>query len=168
MDELRFERKVIENPYADGELIIAAIYINNKPLLDLVRTHELPYAQKYNQESIAGGYEYQFVSELYKQLTDKSYRICEEEVALMICSGCLEEGCWPLLVTPQEMDASIVWKDFYNPHRSANSAGGFWDYSKFGPFSFEKKLYYEEIEKLKLFDYDSSFVSYPNYAKHCD
>ena len=146
MDILKLKK---EKLYGE-KLSVCIIYLNNKAFLEMVKEHEMPYAKKYNQESIAGDYMYALADELYKEFTDKSYRLEEDKIVLLICGGCGVYGCWDLLVNIRETENTVIWENFHNPHRTKESPGGFWDYSDFGIFEFDKNNYYREIEKLKI------------------
>ena len=131
MDILDFEKKVITDFFSKGsgeEFVAAVITINGQQLLDLIREHEMPYAKKHRQKSIAGGYEYQFAEDLYSQLTDKNARTNPDTVSLLICDGCLLEDCWPLRTRVKETNDTVIWHGFYNPHRSDERGVGSWDY----------------------------------------
>ena len=48
---------------------------------------------------------------------------------------CGEVGCWPLAAHIDTDDDAVVWKEFAQPHRPT------WNYSGFGPFTFERASY---------------------------
>ena len=154
MDTLHFERKIVLDPYSDKNMVCAITTINNQSLLEIVRKYEFPYPPKDDPNNIADAYEYQFAYELHNELSDKKYRINDDEVTLLICRGCFEEGCWPFIVKLKELDDCIIWKDFHNPHRLVDSISGFWDFSNFGTFCFDKTAYRKEVEKLKSFSHE--------------
>lgn len=148
-DTIKFEREVIKWGNEELELVCARIIINDTPLIETVRTHELPYAKKYNHENIAGGYICNYAEYLHKLLSggQKSQEY-EDEIPILICQcGC--EGCWDFLVTVEENETSVIWKNLHNPRRSSpDSPGGFWDYSSFPSFCFDKKQYQDSINTL--------------------
>lgn len=148
-DTIKFEREVVKWGDEEQELICAKIIINGTTLIETLRAYELPYAKKYNHESIAGGYIYNYAEYLHKLLSNKqNSQEYENEIPILICQ-CGFEGCWDLLVTVEENETSIIWKNFHNPRRSSpDSAGGFWDYGSFPTFCFDKKQYKEEINAL--------------------
>jgi len=151
MDTLCFEKKFVKCSWSERNFACAVTIINGRKLLEVVKEYELPYTREEGHEDIADGYEYQLAGELYLQLTDKSRRMEEDEVTLLICSDCLEECCWPFVVHSEETDDFVIWKNFDNPFRSENRADGLWDYSGFGPFCFDKAAYMRELEKLRTF-----------------
>jgi hypothetical protein len=154
LDTIRFEREAIKWGEKERELIIAKIIINGMPLIETVYAYELPHAKKYNQENIAGGYTYCLVDYLRKLLRGQQKPLdYEKEVPILHCGSCGGEGCWDFVVTIEENETDIIWKNFRNPRRSnPDSPGGFWDYRDFPSFRFEKKQYQNELEKLALME----------------
>ena len=150
MDTLCFEKEVVHWGDDEKELLCAKIIINGNPLIETVREYEIPYARKYGQENIAGGYIYVYAEYLYDLLCGniKSHEH-GVEVPVLICQcGC--EGCWDFLVNIEEKETEIIWTGFHNPHRSSRtSAGGFWDYSSFPVFRFDKQKYLSAIMSLQ-------------------
>lgn len=149
IDKIEFEKEIVKWGAEEMELICAKIIINSTPLIETVRAYELPYANKYNQENIAGGYIYYYVDSLYKLLSGNTKpQEYENEIPILICQcGC--EGCWDFLVTVEESESNILWKNFYNPRRSSpDSPGGYWNYNNFPSFKFDKNQYQEELKKL--------------------
>ncbi len=150
MDTIAFEKSIIELDYSDKEDTCATILINGRPLIDMVRDYELPYARECGQESIAGGYMPIYADYLLGLLTDqKKSEEYDGEIPVLICEcGC--EGCWDFLMTVIEEESAIVWKNFHNPHRSSTtSAGGYWNYSNFPSFRFNRQEYLKAILQLK-------------------
>lgn len=70
MDTITFEKEIMKVD-DNKEVAIAKIIINGKPFIETVRDYELPYARKYNQENIAGGYMYVYANYLYELLSGK-------------------------------------------------------------------------------------------------
>jgi hypothetical protein len=147
MDTIRFEKRLtISEEFADngftyGTEIFVATVINGRPLLDMVYDYE--YERKLSH---ALNYEYNFAPRLYEYLTKPKSRF-HNEVVLMICGGCFEEGCWPFLVRPQEADDCVIWDEFDTSYSYDLYCGG----KKFGAFRFDKAEYYREAEKIKDF-----------------
>lgn len=114
-----------------------SILINGKNLIRLVRKHELPMAEAEDAKSIAGGYGPRdragFVKAHNEVMAGTHYK---PKLSLFGCRDCGEIGCWPLDVQATIEGDQVVWSDFEQPHRR-----GKWDYSTFGPFHFDKKLY---------------------------
>ena len=145
-DTLDFQEKII-NEY-DRKYHLGVTIINGVPLLDIVQKYERQAAEINGYEYTGAGYAYQLSVDLYCQLQEKSSCASDNEPALMICS-CLEEGCWPLLVTITETDTSVKWSNFHNHHRSEGKAN-VWNYSCFPTFEFEKAAYHSALEKLRV------------------
>jgi hypothetical protein len=150
MDTLSFERSTIKFEHGNGQMhVCASVIINGISLIEIVRTYELPYAAKYEQENIAGGYIPNASENLYSLLVEKRKSPeYQHEIPILICEcGC--EGCWDLLVTIDEDELEVLWSNIHNPHRSyPMSEGGFWDYKEFPSFRFDKKQYKDAIETL--------------------
>ena len=149
MDVLAFQKDVIKLKYDEHEVVCAKVLINNTSLVDIAWEYELPYAQKYNQTDIAGGYMPNTAAHLYELLTNK--KKSEEyynKLPILICKcGC--GGCLDLLVTIIEDSSVITWTNIHNPHRSSpTSAGGFWDYNGFPRFIFDKNQYKDAVRGL--------------------
>ncbi len=150
MDTITFEKHIIGLDYSEQEYACAMILINGRPLIDIVREYELPYARKYGQENIAGGYMPICADYLLDLLTDKKKsEEYDRETPVLICQcGC--EGCWDLLMTVVQEGAFVEWTNFHNPHRSSpTSAGGYWNYNDFPSFRFDKQEYQTAIARLK-------------------
>ncbi|HZK57837.1 MAG TPA: hypothetical protein VFD17_05970 [Clostridia bacterium] len=64
MDTIKFEQEIIKYDNESQKLLCAKVIINGILLMETVRAYELPYAKKYDQESIAGGYMYNFAEYL--------------------------------------------------------------------------------------------------------
>jgi len=144
-DVLDFQEKIITE--YSNQCHLGVTLINGVPLLDIVERYERQAAENTGNKYNGAGYTYQFSIELYCQLQEKSSCASNDEPVLMICN-CLEEGCWPLLVTISETDVSIKWSNFHNSHMSGKEERP-WDYSCFPTYEFEKKAYYNALEKLR-------------------
>ena len=150
MDTIEFGKKIITYNFTKQNVVCAVPVINGYALTDIMEKYERQAAEKNGFEYTGFGYEYQLADILYNYLLSKSSCVSENEVALMICSDCHDEGCWPLLVTIDETENEIIWRNFHNPHRSNPSKEDrFGDYSIFPVFHFSKVSYKLEIEKLK-------------------
>lgn len=144
-DVLDFQEKIIDE--YDRQYHLGVTIINGVPLLDIAAKYERQAAESVGKEYNAeAGYTYQVSVDLYCQLLEKSSYASDSEPALLICT-CLEEGCWPLLVTITETDTSIKWSNLHNHHRLEGSAC-VWNYSCFPTFEFEKPAYYAALDKL--------------------
>lgn len=53
---------------------------------------------------------------------------------------CGEVGCWPLEARVIALNDTVTWTAFKQPHRPQ------WDYTKFGPFVFERTQYERAVE----------------------
>ena len=146
-DVLKFIPEIIKFDGAGLELLCAKILINNVPLIDIVQEYELKYAKKHNNKYLAGGYMYDHPEELYHRLNN--YVKLFNYAPVLICEcGC--EGCADLTVVVEGSENAITWKNFDNPNKSnIDRPGGFCDYKDFPTFHFDKKQYYDEIDKLK-------------------
>jgi hypothetical protein len=130
-------------PVLSCEAQFARTIIDERPLLDIVEEYELNFLE---QEQ-AGDYEYQSANILYRYLTDKSSRLGDSEnyIGLLICGGCLCEGCWPIYAAMEETPDWVVWRNFSNPHLRGSLGKSYYD---IGPFRFEKIAFWHEIDNL--------------------
>lgn len=128
------------------------IFIDGVDLHAMIRDYELPMAKREDAKRIAGDY---FV--LDAETVDRAYFLGEavreygiplEKVALMGCC-CGVVACWPLLARIRISKSSIFWEDFEQPYRSSESEAGFWDYSEFGPFEFDRTQYMDALSLLE-------------------
>jgi hypothetical protein len=147
MDKLEF---TIENKSNDDNSYrIANILINGSNLIDMLKVYEIPFAKNEGSESIAGGYEGLLPEILHQHLTNpnKSDDDESDKISILECV-CGVDGCWPMLLKITYSDTTIVWHEFEQLHRS-NESHKFWDYSNFGPFTFDLGNYNDQLTKLK-------------------
>jgi len=86
---------------------------------------------------------------LYKYLKnpDELDKDEHDKISILECEcGC--ESCWPMKVKVLNDKDKIIWTDFEQPHRNTESHN-FWDYDKFGSFTFDYDNYNEQLNKLK-------------------
>ena len=150
MDRLSFKKEIVRFGYSE-KAVCAKIFINDIPLLDIVKEYELPYAKQYGQENIAGGYMSIYARYLFELLTGKAKSDeYGNEIPVLICDDCGTEGCWDLLMTVMDERADVIWTHFHNPHRSfPDSAGGYWNYDAFPSYRFDKEQYRIAIRELE-------------------
>jgi len=143
MDTLNFEKMLFKSQFSNYDMELGVTIINGRPLADIVEPFEREVAHMRGEDYSELGYIYQLAHILYKQLIRKNSQYSEDEVALMICSGCYEEGCWALLVTIEETETEVIWTGFRNNHRSDP------EYNSFPILRFEKNNYIEALLQLK-------------------
>ncbi|MGH2385939.1 MAG: hypothetical protein ACRDGB_12945 [Candidatus Limnocylindria bacterium] len=61
------------------------------------------------------------------------------EVVLLVCSGCGEEGCWPLFARVSVGEETVDWHSFSQPHRPSR------DYTDLR-FRFDRRLYDDVLD----------------------
>jgi len=145
MNKIDFIPKTIE----DHPIPLVDILIDKQNIIELLKQYELPFARKEGSPNIAGGYLGLSAKSLYHQLTrDVSKGWPKGDRCILTCNDCLEDGCWPMFLTVEETENEIIWKDFQQPHRGKHSKV-YWDYSKFGPFVFDKTEYEKKLPELK-------------------
>ncbi len=117
MDSIKFEVYEDEN-VLNHEGKFARTVINGRPVVEYVKECERLIADRGElDEELIGDYKDQFADILYRYLAIKDYRLFNNStIGLMICGGCLEEGCWPLFVTMSETPDVVTWYNFYNPY----------------------------------------------------
>ena len=62
------------------------------------------------------------------------------KVSLLLCD-CQVEGCWDFEGRITVVGDHVEWSDFEQIHRRSDSPAGHWDYSRFGPFRFDRRQY---------------------------
>ena len=140
MDKLSFKWEKVKYEIDDKSTRTWQIFINGTSLVDMVKKAELPMATANNEASIAGSYAPLTLEDLYDEINvDMDGK--NKKITLLGCP-CGIVDCWPLQAHLEENENSIIWYGFSNPHRK-------WDYSKFGPFVFDKKEYKNILEELK-------------------
>ena len=120
------------------------IRVDDRDLLEVVRETEAPYAAAEGHPDLAGKYE---ALPAFKVLEDLAAGKAEK-VALYDCAcGCF--GCWPLLVRTSVRDETVVWSEFEQPHRGAQSRTSWWRYDQLGPFVFDRIRYEASLKKAE-------------------
>lgn len=132
------------------------LLINGVDLIDLVRTHELPFARSEGSPSIAGAYAGLPVSSVlcpnssnhfWGEASSRLYKY-GDKIQLLECE-CGEPGCWPLICRITVRDEVVSWSDFEQPHRSRSRSQSVWSYEGFGPFLFRKQQYEIALDVLE-------------------
>ena len=128
------------------------LFIDGRDLIDRLREYELPLAIHEGAASVAGKYAGLCAAHTSRKrflgCCDLDYGADGEKVSLLECQcGC--EGCWPLACRITVSETTVRWSDFEQPHRRKDSPAGWWDYSGFGPFEFERGPYEAELMKIE-------------------
>lgn len=127
------------------------ILVDGELLTDLVRDTESESAAKEGRPDLAGKYGglpwENVATNLLLGEADGIWGVLEHEqgphrVPLLLCD-CGEPGCWPLLASIEVTADHVTWRDFRQPHRPN------WDYSRLGPFSFDKTQYLAALEDAR-------------------
>lgn len=148
MDILEFKIQYRQNDNYQSKTV--AILVNGQDLIELLKAYELPFAKNEGSENIAGGYNGLTPETLLKHLTNPDEFDTDEngKISILECEcGC--DGCWPMKIKVVELADKIIWSDFEQPHRTIDSHN-FWDFTKFGQFSFDTQNYKEQLDKLRL------------------
>ena len=157
MDNVKFE-VFKDGPYDDDIVLsyrakFARTVINGRPILDYVKECErrIAYDGELDEELI-GDYMDQFAGILYRYLSNKECRLFHDTtIGLMVCGGCLDEGCWPLFVKIEETPDVITWFDFYNPYVCGEGCCGPLKNGKpydIGPFHFARDEFEKAVREL--------------------
>lgn len=123
------------------------IRIDGEDFVDIVRRAEVASATADGQPELAGGYigfDDRVESPL-AHLLGKPDRIFAQGglTEVLVCRGCREPGCWPLLVRIEADDSLVRWTAFSQPHRPD------WDHSGLGAFAFRRTQYVEALRRLE-------------------
>jgi hypothetical protein len=143
MDEIAF---VVSQEPNGASPARVSILINGRNLAELARVVELPFAKAQSASSIAGAYDGLEASAVLPPsehfLGRPSSRLYAygERTQVLGCE-CGEPGCWPLVCRICVCPESVMWHDFRQPHRGANSRAGEWHYDGLGPFEFLRSPY---------------------------
>ncbi|MBU5351149.1 hypothetical protein KQI74_02585 [Paenibacillus barcinonensis] len=149
MDSIQFKVEYSE----EQEASVISIYVNDESLIERMKRYEAQF-----EPEIAGLYEglnTDLVDHIEAHFTG---RLQEDDIfnyegkTLVLGCNCGLPGCWPLLVKITETGDSIIWSHFEQPHRTEDSAGGYWDYSNFPPLHFQKREYIEQLNNISRSD----------------
>jgi hypothetical protein len=152
MDAVRFDLRELPDPVdADVQIPAINIYVNETLLAEVVETVEKPFAEAEGHPSISGGYIGASPSQLDGSPThhfmgsDGSHRHCgpSDRTLLLVCSGCLESGCWPLMARITVTHDTVSWSDFLQPHRK-----GSWRYDGV-MFTFDRAQYEAGLAEIE-------------------
>ena len=134
------------NKYADCECVKIFVELDGqrRSLVDVLKEWETPF-----DDEIAGGYTWLPLVCLYEELIVKmQQRPFFREI--LMCGACgLPGPRWPFRVQVHETEDLVIWTNFRQPHRNKYSLGGFWDYSQYPPFVFDKQQYYSELAAMR-------------------
>ena len=122
------------------------ITIDGADLISVAETAEQGSATQDGQPGLAGAYT-GLPKRLYRvedHLLGRPNRTHGPDGAtpVLVCCGCLEAACWPLVVHISVLPDSVRWSDFSQPHRDE------WDHSTMGPFEFSRTQYEEAIRSV--------------------
>lgn len=125
------------------------ILVNGRSFLDQVRAFEQPFADAEGHPGIAGSYAHvpawpRVLGFFADELVGKH----GVGVALFECD-CGTPGCWPLMADIVVEPERVLWQRFRQPHRRGHDGQAMWDYSGFGPFTFDRRAYEGEVQKLR-------------------
>ncbi|MBB6022292.1 hypothetical protein HNR77_003389 [Paenibacillus sp. JGP012] len=149
MDSIQFKVEYSE----EQEASVISIYVNDESLIERMKRYEAQF-----ESEIADLYEglnIDLVDHIEAHFTG---RLQEDDIfnyegkTLVLGCNCGLPGCWPLLVKITEIGDSIIWSHFEQPHRTEDSAGGYWDYSNFRPLHFHKRDYIEQLNNISRSD----------------
>ena len=115
-----------------------SILVNSRPLGELAREIERPFADAEGHPELAGGYlglSWGDISESPEHFLGSPSAVCFEDgdTVLMGCV-CGQWECWPLTADIAIDDTSVQWSHFRNGHRD-------WDLTGLGPFTFDLGQY---------------------------
>ena len=141
MDIIEFRLEPAEN-YEQ----VVQILINGLPLLELAEGFEIP---RYKLQSHYVGVPIAEMRSPLEHFRGSPDALHEHEgrVQVLGCS-CGTSSCWPLDCRISIGDSSVGWSDFFQPHRSTQSAGGYWSYDGFGPFVFARAQYDQALAAI--------------------
>lgn len=127
---------------------VVDISVDEKPLAEIMKAHEMPFAEAEGHPELAGDYH---AMNIVAQSLEEYFLGCErdawwgddENKTLLLGCSCGETGCWPLLCKITVEEEKVIWSGFEQWHRCTE-----WDYSNVG-FVFDKQQYINALEKIK-------------------
>ena len=94
------------------------IIINQRDLISMVKDYEMPFARAEDHPDIAGGYMGLSPDLALSPSThffgepDQGYFSFYERTTILVCGGCGEDGCWPLVVKIKSSETTVIWHEF--------------------------------------------------------
>lgn len=135
ISQLRFRAETIHN--GAGSLVPE---VNGTSLVTLIGSYES--AHGYDP---AGGYgglvpeHFNFGDLSRNYLGSEASQWPKSGEAWLLGCDCGEVGCWPLAARITVDGTTVTWSTFQQPHRPD------WDYSAFGPFTFDRQQYEKAV-----------------------
>ncbi len=126
-----------------------AIVIDGVDLIAIAKGAEHASASREGQPGLAGSYT-GLPRRLYAHADLEAHFLgrsveagrADGTTPVLVCAGCLEAGCWPLVVHIDALHDSIQWSGFSQPHRPE------WNHSSMGPFVFSRDQYEEALRRV--------------------
>ena len=126
------------------------ITINGRDFIQLVREIEMPFTTAEGHPDHAGDYNYfgpmvtfapcrHFYGEPVHEWTDGPGR------SYVLCCTCGIPACWALSARILVGDQEVIWSDFKQIWRGADSHFGEWRYEGLGPFIFDRQLHDQQL-----------------------
>lgn len=112
----------------------------------MLAEYEHPFAESEGFANIAGGYGFVDVFDF----RDRTEYEDNSTVLLLGCGECSEATCWPMFANEFMTDDAVVWDNFRQPFRPN------WNYSEFGPFTFNKMAFDKQLRDISDVGNDSS------------
>jgi hypothetical protein len=98
--------------------------VDGVDLVDLARKIEDPQAEKDGQRELAGAYGGPPAADvllpsrhLLGDPAPGTDWFGDGSVSLLVCGGCREYGCWPLVAFIDVNERTVTWRDFRQGHR---------------------------------------------------
>ena len=124
------------------------VFIDGRNLIDILTEYEMPFAKAEGHSDLAGAYsglpDIECTESRFLGQSDLEYGIQEDKVAMLDCT-CGHPGCWTWAVRIAVTEKEVIWSDFEQVHRGSDSSTVVWDYTKLGPFRFDKDAYVAEV-----------------------
>jgi hypothetical protein len=145
---------VLEKPPAERDALspVVNVRIDGRLLADIMKDFEMPMAKREGHPDIAGGYEAigkPEAPEDYYLGVEPAWKTEGADKTVLLDCKCGSPGCWPLLCVIETNDSEVIWRNFEQPHRALGSAAGWWDYSEFLGFTFDKAQYLDALSALR-------------------
>ncbi len=152
--EIRIESLSKEKVDLGCQETVAKIFIDGNSLFDIIKKHEIALFEKTDRDvKYAGHYDWLNPTELSDNLSGKYHKP-------ILLEECELAGSWILSVDIKEGTDTIVWENFSQEFAPEL------DYSSFGPFTFDKKQYKIEAEKVHRLNPNYRKFVFPEEAKN--
>ena len=118
--------------------------VDNRPLLDLVRYAERPFATAEGVPNLAGNYAWPMLTPRLVRLLNGERAGPQRVEGVLLNCECGWASCWPLSVRVRVIDRFVIWQDLRQLRRLSR-----WGYGELEPLRFGRIPYLAEVAKMR-------------------